>query len=64
MQDPKLRQGQDSKTWQGQLHIEEFTYDIPASALAGKAVRKTQVLLFDYSRRDPITKSAFVTALE
>ncbi len=47
-----------------QLHIEEFTYDIAASAAAGNAIKKEQVLLFDYSRRDPITKSAAVTVLE
>lgn len=58
------RQEQEQKLPHNKLHIEEFTYDIAASAEAGTAIKKNQLLLFDYRRRDPITKSAFVTVLE
>jgi radical SAM superfamily enzyme YgiQ (UPF0313 family) len=63
-QELKPQQEQEQKLLHNKIHIEEFTYDIAESAAAGTAIKKKQLLLFDYRRRDPITKSAFVTVLE
>lgn len=41
-----------------QFHIEQFSYDIEASVQLGKAVEMPMVILFDYSRRDPISNAA------
>ncbi len=40
------------------IHIEDFTYDIEAAIEQGKAVKCDSTILFNYSDRDPITKSA------
>lgn len=47
-----------------QIRIERFAYDPVASAEAGRGVKKETFLLFDYSRRDPLTKAAEVMRLE
>jgi len=39
-------------------HMEHFTYDVIRSAENGKGMKKNYTVLFDYSRRDPITRSA------
>ncbi|HPU63187.1 MAG TPA: B12-binding domain-containing radical SAM protein [Mobilitalea sp.] len=39
-------------------HIEYFNYDILESVKTGKGVKKKCLILFDYSKRDPITRSA------
>lgn len=46
------------------IHIEQFTNDVIISAQLGKAVKKQQLLLFDYSSRDPLDKSAKLLILE
>jgi radical SAM superfamily enzyme YgiQ (UPF0313 family) len=40
------------------VHIETFHYDIEASVTSGEEVRKEETVIFNYSERDPITKSA------
>jgi radical SAM superfamily enzyme YgiQ (UPF0313 family) len=45
------------------IHIENFTYDIEAAVAEGIAVKKESTIIFNYSVRDPITKSAGVTIL-
>jgi radical SAM superfamily enzyme YgiQ (UPF0313 family) len=45
------------------IHIEDFTYDIEATLAIGKAVRRDTTILFNYSERDPITRSARITIL-
>ncbi len=45
------------------IHIEEFTYDIEVAVAEGKAVKNAATILFDYSERDPITKSAGIVRL-
>jgi len=46
------------KIERSKAHIENFTYDVIESVKAGKGVRKNCIILFDYSVRDPITRSA------
>jgi len=46
------------------VHIEKFHYDVISSAQSGKAVKKRMMLLFDYSSRDPLSKSAKLEILE
>lgn len=41
-----------------QIHIELFSIDPELSALEGRAVGEETVILFDYSRRDPLRHSA------
>jgi radical SAM superfamily enzyme YgiQ (UPF0313 family) len=41
-----------------QIHIEVFSFDPEISALEGRTVRQETVILFDYSRRDPLRHSA------
>lgn len=45
------------------IHIEEFTYDVIASAKTGQPVKKPSILLFDYSKRDALHKGAEITKL-
>jgi len=39
-------------------HIESFNYDILESVRKGVGVKKNSLVLFDYSKKDPITRSA------
>lgn len=41
-----------------QIHIELFLFDPELSAREGKPIRQETVILFDYSRRDPLRHSA------
>jgi radical SAM superfamily enzyme YgiQ (UPF0313 family) len=45
------------------VHIEDFTYDIAAAVVDGKAVKCDTTILFNYSDRDPITKSAQIVKI-
>lgn len=54
------RYQRDRKT----IHIEQFSYDVFAAARTGKAVKRDMTVLFDYSNRDPLDKSAILTILE
>jgi radical SAM superfamily enzyme YgiQ (UPF0313 family) len=47
-----------------QTHIEVFSFDPESSALEGKAIRQETVILFDYSRRDPLRHSAVYQRLK
>lgn len=47
-----------------QTHIEVFSFDPEISALEGKAIRQETVILFDYSRRDPLRHSAVYQRLK
>jgi Fe-S oxidoreductase len=40
------------------IHIEQFNYDVVASAISGRPMRKIMTLLFDYKNRDPLNNSA------
>ncbi len=51
----------DIKRW---IHIEEFKYDVIASAKTGQPVKKNLILIFDYSKRDPLNKGAKITILD
>lgn len=46
------------------LHIEEFAYDLFASASKGAVVEGQTRILFDYSSRDPLNHRAKLTILE
>ncbi len=46
------------------LHIEEFTFDVMASAGSGHRVKKKTIMLFDYHKRDPLNNSAKLTVLD
>ena len=46
------------------LHIEQFSFDIITSAMSGKAVRKTNTILFDYQNRDLLSKCAKITEID
>lgn len=48
------------KKEQKQIHLESFSYDVIASAKEGLAIHKKQILMFDYSKKDPLNKSAEV----
>ncbi|NLK73951.1 MAG: B12-binding domain-containing radical SAM protein [Clostridiales bacterium] len=41
-------------------HVERFTYDIIRSARTGIPYQKEQIIIFDYSKRDPLNKSASI----
>ena len=45
------------------IHIEEFNYDIIASSELGRPIEKEHIIVFDYSKRDPITNSASIRIL-
>ena len=45
------------------IHIEEFTYDIEVAVAEGKAVKCSTTILFNYSDRDSITKSAKIVRI-
>lgn len=45
------------------VHVEHFTYDILESTRKGMAVERDQIIVFDYSRRDPLDKAAAITVL-
>jgi len=45
-------------------HLEHFNFDVIISAQTGQAVKKEQLLLFDYSNRDPLSKAAKTTEYE
>ncbi len=45
-------------------HIEHFSFDVLLSSKTGRAVRKEQNILFDYSRRDPLNKAANMVIAE
>ncbi len=47
-----------------QIHIEHFSYDPIASVATGDEVKKATVVLFDYSKRDPLSKAAEITILD
>lgn len=47
-----------------QVHIEQFSFDVLASAKSGKPIKENHLLLFDYSWRDPLNKSARLLILE
>lgn len=44
-------------------HMELFMYDLSASAMTGKVIKKEMILLFDYNNRDPLNKAAKVSVL-
>ncbi|MBB2184518.1 B12-binding domain-containing radical SAM protein [Lachnospiraceae bacterium MD1] len=46
------------------IHIEEFEYDVIASATSGRVIKRNRMLLFDYSERDPLNKAAKITFLD
>ncbi len=48
----------------GTIHLEQFQYDIMTFVNQGKVVKKENILLFDYSRRDPRSRAAAVSVLE
>ena len=45
------------------IHIEDFTYDIEVAVAEGKVVKHDTTILFNYSDRDPITKSAGIVLI-
>lgn len=45
------------------IHIEEFNYDVIASSELGKPLEKNHIIVFDYSKKDPITNSANIRIL-
>jgi radical SAM superfamily enzyme YgiQ (UPF0313 family) len=45
------------------IHIEDFTYDIEVAVAEGKAMKCNTTILFNYSNRDPITKSAGIVKI-
>jgi radical SAM superfamily enzyme YgiQ (UPF0313 family) len=47
-----------------QVHIEAFSFDPVTSAREGRAIKQETVLLFDYSRRDPLHYSASYQRLQ
>jgi hypothetical protein len=46
------------------IHIEQFAYDIFASARTGIPIKNAITVLFDYDDRDPLSKAAKITILE
>lgn len=46
------------------VHIEHFNYDIEASVESGEGIRRPATIIFNYSERDPITKSATINILK
>jgi len=46
------------------IQIEIFDFDLIKSAVTGKPVLKTQAVVFDYGKRDPINKSAEIKLIE
>ncbi len=45
------------------VHVEEFDYDVIQSSETGKSIKKNTIIVFDYSKRDPITNSAMIKIL-
>jgi radical SAM superfamily enzyme YgiQ (UPF0313 family) len=45
------------------IHIEQFRYDVIASAEAGQAIRKDCIILFDYGSREPLNKAAEISVI-
>lgn len=45
------------------LHIEKFNYNIVESAKRGTAVKDECIVVFDYDRRNPVTKSAAISII-
>ncbi|MHB8128604.1 MAG: B12-binding domain-containing radical SAM protein [Mobilitalea sp.] len=46
------------------IHIEQFTFDVIASAKSGHVVEKNTTILFDYSKKDPLNKAAKLILLD
>ena len=46
------------------IHIEQFTFDVIASAKSGHVVEKDTTILFDYSKKDPLNKAAKLILLD
>jgi radical SAM superfamily enzyme YgiQ (UPF0313 family) len=46
------------------IHIEQFAFEVIASAESGQVVEKNNTILFDYSKKDPLNKAARLILLE
>jgi len=51
------------ETDRNDIHIEHFTYDIINSCKAGQAIKKDNIIVFDYSKRDPLNKAAKIMVI-